>query len=116
LIPWRDASLKYTKNELFFDIDETVEVVVDGTTAAAVVRSSSRQSGSSPFHGHITGRVICHCKLSGSPKLVVNLNHSSRFAKGLGGIHPCVKMDRFSRDCTLAFTPPDGSFQVLEYM
>ncbi|KAI8984988.1 clathrin adaptor mu subunit [Trametes punicea] len=98
-IPWRKAGVRYNNNEIFFDVVETLDGVVNknGTTAVSSV----------------WGRVECNCKLSGTPDLLLIFSNASTLNDC--SFHPCVRLQRWARDKVLSFVPPDGKFKLMEY-
>ncbi|KAH9894152.1 clathrin adaptor mu subunit [Cubamyces lactineus] len=98
-IPWRKAGVRYNNNEIFFDVVETLDAIVNknGTTAVSSV----------------WGRVESNCKLSGTPDLLLTFSNASTLNDC--SFHPCVRLQRWSRDKVLSFVPPDGKFKLMEY-
>ncbi|OBZ71942.1 AP-3 complex subunit mu-1 [Grifola frondosa] len=89
-IPWRKAGVRYNSNEIYFDVVETLEAIVNknGTPVASTVWVGSTQIASS----QVGDLIRCHCSF-----------------------HPCVRLQRWARDKTLSFVPPDGRFKLMEY-
>ncbi|KAH6576410.1 hypothetical protein BASA50_002313 [Batrachochytrium salamandrivorans] len=100
-IPWRSTGLKYTNNEIFFDVIEELDVVIDRTGHIV--------------SGTIFGDIMCISKLSGMPDLLLTLGNKSVIPDSMTSLHPCVRVGRYERDKTLSFVPPDGSFRLMEY-
>ncbi|KAJ1332835.1 hypothetical protein BSLG_008464 [Batrachochytrium salamandrivorans] len=100
-IPWRSTGLKYTNNEIFFDVIEELDVVIDRT--------------GNIVSGTIFGDIMCISKLSGMPDLLLTLGNKSVIPDSMTSLHPCVRVGRYERDKTLSFVPPDGSFRLMEY-
>ncbi|ESL09804.1 mu-adaptin 3 [Trypanosoma rangeli SC58] len=99
-VPWRDPMTKHTSNEIFFDVVEKLDCIIDceGNLVRAVVR----------------GAVNVNCRLSGMPDVVVrmaNLDLVDDIA-----FHRCVRRHRYEADRTISFVPPDGKFTLLEYL
>ncbi|EKG05087.1 clathrin coat assembly protein, putative [Trypanosoma cruzi] len=99
-VPWRDPLTRHTSNEIFFDVVEKFDCIVDceGNIVRAVVR----------------GAVHVNCRLTGMPDVVVrmaNLDFVDDFA-----FHRCVRRHRYETDRTITFIPPDGKFTLLEYL
>eukprot|EP00842_Homolaphlyctis_polyrhiza_P002388 jgi/Hompol1/314/HPOL_002463-RA len=65
--------------------------------------------------GTIFGMIVCNCRLSGMPDLVLTLGNKGGIADGMVSLHPCVRASRFERDRVLSFVPPDGKFQLMYY-
>ena len=98
-IPWRKPHPKYTKNEIYFDIEETIDAILDrrGKTLSS----------------EIWGKIKCNAKLSGNPDLV--LRFSTPKVADNCSFHPCVRYKKWMKDKVLSFIPPDGSFELMEY-
>jgi AP-3 complex subunit mu len=98
-MPWRKTGVKYAQNEIYLDIVEEVDAIVDRN---GMVTSSE-----------VTGVIAGNCRLSGVPDMVLtfvdpNLIDDCSF-------HPCVRYNRFERDRVVSFVPPDGSFELMRY-
>ncbi|KAJ3110286.1 AP-3 complex subunit mu-2 [Phlyctochytrium bullatum] len=100
-IPWRTPGLKYTNNEIFFDINEDIDVVLD--RYGKIV------------NGSISGEIVCTSKLSGMPDLTLMFANSRIFDMQQTSFHHCVRYPRFERDRVLSFIPPDGTFKLMTY-
>ncbi|KZT74521.1 clathrin adaptor, mu subunit [Daedalea quercina L-15889] len=98
-IPWRKAGVRYNNNEIYFDVAETLEAIVN--------------KNGTPASSHVWGRVDSNCKLSGTPDLLLTLSNSQYLTDC--SFHPCVRLQRWARDKTLSFVPPDGRFKLMEY-
>ena len=57
IIPWRRSGVVYTNNEIFFDITEDIDCIVESNGSVAAF--------------DIRGVVACNCKLSGTPDLTL---------------------------------------------
>lgn len=113
--PWRPSSktYAYTKNEIFFDIEEEWNAIlsIDGSVLSSDVK----------------GKIMAKSFLSGMPEVMLLLNDTARFdleghITGSHGItipsiqfHPCVNLQKFQKSRKVAFTPPDGSFELCSY-
>jgi len=99
VIPWRRADVVYATNDIYFDIVEEVDCIVEpnGTVAANAVK----------------GTIWCKCQMSGIPDLTLWFNDPSRITDP--GFHPCVRLARFEKDRIVSFVPPDGPFRLMTY-
>jgi len=110
---YRNENIKYKKNEVFLDVIESVNLLVN--TNGTLLRSE------------IVGTIKMKCQLSGMPDLRLGLNdrvqfdragHSTR-GKAIEmedvSFHQCVKLSRFESDRTISFVPPDGEFELMKY-
>ncbi|KAH8105513.1 clathrin adaptor mu subunit [Cristinia sonorae] len=98
-IPWRKMGVRYNNNEIYFDIAETLKATVNKNGAASTTA--------------VWGRVDSNCKLSGTPDLLLNLAGVQNLNDC--SFHPCVRIQRWTRDKQLSFVPPDGRFTLMEY-
>jgi AP-3 complex subunit mu len=98
-IPWRKLGVKYTNNEIFFDITEEIDCIIDGN--GLVVNSE------------VHGEIQSNCRLSGMPDLTLCFNNPHIMDDA--SFHPCVRYSRWEHDKVLSFVPPDGSFKLMNY-
>ncbi|KAJ7229033.1 Mu homology domain-containing protein [Mycena pura] len=98
-IPWRKAGLKYNSNEIYFDMEEQLKAIVNkhGTTLTSSV----------------WGKIATNAKLSGTPDCLLTFTNSHVITDC--AFHPCVRLQRWKRDRSLSFVPPDGHFTLAEY-
>jgi len=111
-VSWRTEGLKYRKNEVFLDVIESVNLLVN--TNGNVLRSE------------IVGSVKMKVYLTGMPELRLGLNDKVLFentgrskSKAVEledtKFHQCVRLSRFENDRTISFIPPDGEFELMSY-
>jgi len=112
-VSWRSDGIRYRKNEVFLDVIESVNLLVNAN--GNVIRSE------------ILGAVKMKCFLSGMPELRLGLNDkvmfesTGRTARGKSiemedvKFHQCVRLSRFENDRTISFIPPDGEFELMSY-
>ncbi|CAG8569218.1 10887_t:CDS:2, partial [Paraglomus brasilianum] len=112
-VSWRSEGIKYRKNEVFLDVIESVNLLVNAN--GNVLRSE------------ILGAIKMKCYLSGMPELRLGLNDkvmfesTGRTARGKAiemedvKFHQCVRLSRFENDRTISFIPPDGEFELMSY-
>lgn len=111
-VSWRSDGIKYRKNEVFLDVVELVNLLVN--TNGNVLQSE------------VLGALKVRCYLSGMPELKLGLNDKVMF--GLTGrssnkaveledvkFHQCVRLSKFESDRTISFIPPDGEFELMSY-
>lgn len=98
-VRWRRTGLKYTSNEVYFDLIEVIDAILDnsGTTV-------SKQ---------ICGRIECLAKLTGMPDLTLYFSNSRIIEDA--DVHPCVRLLRWTKEGVLSFIPPDGRFRLMDY-
>lgn len=117
-IPWRSGVYRYSKNEVYLDTIERVNMVI--TASGQVLKSE------------VEGVLHMKCHLSGMPELLLGLNDKRFFEvnqaqSGLPAasrknveiqdikFHQCVRLARFENDRTISFVPPDGEFDLINY-
>ncbi|KAG0750595.1 hypothetical protein G6F57_000571 [Rhizopus arrhizus] len=98
-VPWRKAGVKYTQNEIYFDIVEEI----DATVAA----------NGSVISCEAHGSVQTNCRLSGMPDLTLNFINA-RVIDDVS-FHPCVRYRKWDSEKVLSFVPPDGHFKLMSY-
>eukprot|EP00992_Anisonema_acinus_P011804 TRINITY_DN7688_c0_g1_i3.p3 TRINITY_DN7688_c0_g1~~TRINITY_DN7688_c0_g1_i3.p3 ORF type:complete len:252 (-),score=117.01 TRINITY_DN7688_c0_g1_i3:27-782(-) len=91
--------IKYTNNELFFDVVEELHAIVDAN--GQVVSSD------------ITGKIEANSRLSGLPDALLTFVNPQVMVDA--AFHPCVRFSRFEQDRSLSFVPPDGHFELATY-
>ncbi|KAJ3167776.1 AP-3 complex subunit mu-1 [Geranomyces variabilis] len=100
-IPWRSSGVKYTNNEIFFDMVETVNAILDKHNNIVFAETH--------------GEIICNSRLSGMPDLILSLMNHRMLESNMTSLHPCVRYNRFEKDRVLSFVPPDGQFKLMDY-
>ena len=115
-IPWRSGTYKYSKNEVYLDTIEKVNMVL--TTSGQVLKSE------------VEGVLRMKCHLSGMPELLLGLNDKRFFDLNQQSnnvnnrktveiqdikFHQCVRLARFENDRSISFVPPDGEFDLINY-
>uniref|UniRef100_A0A6B2L5F7 MHD domain-containing protein n=1 Tax=Arcella intermedia TaxID=1963864 RepID=A0A6B2L5F7_9EUKA len=98
-VPWRKANVKYTTNEIYIDIIDEIDAIIESNGSMTTSR--------------ISGSVVVDCQLSGVPDLVLRFQNPG-IMEDLS-FHPCVLISRWEREQVLAFVPPDGKFKLLEF-
>ncbi|KAJ3329951.1 AP-3 complex subunit mu-2 [Blyttiomyces sp. JEL0837] len=100
-VPWRTTGVKYTNNEVLFDLTERLNVILD--------------RNGSLITGNIAGEIVCSSKLSGMPDLTMTFVNSRMFEDSMTSFHPCVRYFRFVKERVISFIPPDGTFKLMDY-
>ncbi|KAF9899288.1 AP-3 complex subunit mu-2 [Lobosporangium transversale] len=98
-LPWRKAGVKYATNEIYFDIIEEIDAIVDSTGKAVSCEAH--------------GTIQANCRLSGMPDLTLSLVNP-RLVDDCS-FHPSVRFNKWESDKVLSFVPPDGHFQLMSY-
>lgn len=99
IIPWRASKVSYVQNEVYFDLVEELDTIIDSN--GQVVSSG------------VYGTMMCKCHLSGTPECVLKFQDPSVLQDV--SFHPCVRIGRYERDRVMSFVPPDGNFQLMTY-
>ncbi|KAL9325341.1 hypothetical protein ACSQ67_005986 [Phaseolus vulgaris] len=112
-VSWRSEGVSYKKNEVFLDVVESVNMLVNSN--GQIIRSD------------VVGALKMRTYLSGMPECKLGLNDrvlleaQGRTTKGKAidlediKFHQCVRLARFENDRTISFIPPDGSFDLMTY-
>ncbi|KAJ1915438.1 AP-3 complex subunit mu-2 [Mycoemilia scoparia] len=98
-IPWRSSGIKYTRNEFYVDMVETID---------AILESNGRIVSC-----NVSGSIICDCRLSGMPDLRMSFNQPSLLDNL--SFHPCIRIPRWESEKSLSFVPPDRKFKLATY-
>ncbi|EIN10787.1 clathrin adaptor mu subunit [Punctularia strigosozonata HHB-11173 SS5] len=98
-IPWRKAGVRHNNNEIYFDVSEELKAVVNKSSTALV--------------SNVWGRIDSNSKLSGTPDLLLSFANAKVIDDC--SFHPCVRLQRWARDKSLSFVPPDGRFTLMQY-
>ena len=98
-MPWRAAGVTYTQNEIYVDIVEEVDAIVN---ASGTIVSSD-----------VSGSIQCQSHLSGIPDLLLSFKDPELIDNC--SFHPCVRYARFEKDSVVSFVPPDGNFELMRY-
>lgn len=132
--PWRRSNVRYTKNELFVDIVETINLIVPPARRAGAQTAGSVSSSSAFYTNHqaqpaargkplvarVDGRIFINSHLSGVPDINLVLATGKRVLE-YPTFHPCVRMDESevgqgnSATTSYSFIPPDGKFLLGSY-
>ena len=98
-MPWRKTGVKYSQNEIYLDIIEEIDSIID--KHGFVVSSD------------VFGYILANSRLSGVPDLSLTFSDPSVIDDC--SFHPCVRYNRFERDKIVSFVPPDGTFELMRY-
>ncbi|OBA19257.1 clathrin adaptor, mu subunit [Metschnikowia bicuspidata var. bicuspidata NRRL YB-4993] len=128
-VPWRRANARYTNNEMFVDVTETVNVILGPKKAKNGLRLSlarnfdsafystmSSQSGKRlvPVTGTISGQIEFLSRITGVPELQILLNSAKTYLEA-PQFHRCIDLDVWRRSKSLSFIPPDGRSTLMTY-
>jgi AP-3 complex subunit mu len=98
-MPWRKTDVSYSQNEIYLDIIEEIDAIVDRN--GLIVTSE------------VSGSIAANSRLSGVPDLVLNFTNPDVLDDC--SFHPCVRYNRFEREKVVSFVPPDGAFELMRY-
>jgi len=98
-VPWRKAGAKYNNNEIYFDIVEEIDCIIDNNGQLVTME--------------VLGEIQCNCRLTGMPDLTLTFSHPDVMQDC--SFHPCVRYGRWDRERVLSFVPPDGNFKLCSY-
>jgi AP-3 complex subunit mu len=98
-MPWRKANVKYTQNEIYLDVVEEIDAIVDPN--GQIVSSE------------VSGTIFANSRLSGVPDLTLGFQDPDVIDDC--SFHPCVRYNRYERDKVVSFVPPDGQFELMKY-
>lgn len=124
-IAWRRSNVRYTNNEMFVDVIETVSVILrpkksrkmlPGQNSDSAFYSNYSSSGQKlvPVTGTISGQIDILSHLSGVPSLQILLNSAATYIEA-PQFHPCIKLDTWEKSGALSFVPPDGRSTLMTY-
>ena len=91
--------MKHTNNEIYIDIIEEIDAVLD--VNGAVISYD------------LSGFIQAQSHLSGVPDLLLTFNEPQIIDDC--SFHPCVRYSRYEKDGCLSFVPPDGNFLLMRY-
>ena len=98
-MPWRKTGVKYAQNEIYLDIIEEIDAIVDRN--GQIISSE------------VSGVIAANSRLSGVPDLALSFANPGLIDDC--SFHPCVRYTRFERDKIVSFVPPDGPFELMRY-
>ena len=117
---WRPSNIEYKTNEIYVDVVEKVSMLC---SASGKVLDAS-----------VNGAINMKCYLSGMPECKIGFNDKLSGGSSMGQLgapgaarsgssievddmvfHQCVKLSSFANDRAIAFTPPDGEFELMRY-
>jgi AP-3 complex subunit mu len=98
-IPWRRAGVRHNPNEIYLDIIEEVDAVLD--------------SVGNVISFDVAGCIQIQSKLSGIPDLLLTFKDPTIIDDC--SFHPCVRYARYETDRLISFVPPDGNFTLMRY-
>ncbi|KAF4717487.1 AP-3 complex subunit mu-2, partial [Perkinsus olseni] len=99
---WRPNSPSYTSNELYVDVVETFNCIVDEKGCV--------------LDADVAGDISVISRLSGpSPHAVLTVRNPDLLSKGTVHFHPCVHLEKWHDDQKVCFVPADGRYSLSTY-
>jgi AP-3 complex subunit mu len=98
-MPWRRAGVKHHNNEIYIDIIEEIDAIID--VLGNVISFD------------VGGSIQVQSNLSGIPDLLLTFKDPSIIDDC--SFHPCVRYTRYESEQVLSFVPPDGNFILMRY-
>jgi AP-3 complex subunit mu len=98
-MPWRAAGVRYNQNEIYLDIVEEIDAIMD--------------SNGNIVSSDVSGSIQALSQLSGIPDLILTFTDPNIIDDC--SFHPCVRYRRFEEDHIVSFVPPDGGFELMRY-
>ncbi|KAL5724665.1 AP-1 complex subunit mu-2 [Ranunculus cassubicifolius] len=112
-VSWRSEGIRYKKNEVFLDVVESVNILVNNN--GQIIRSEV--VGALKMRTYLSG--MPECKLGLNEKVLLEAQGRSSKGKAIDlddiKFHQCVRLARFENDRTIAFIPPDSCFDLMTY-
>ncbi|XP_072430438.1 AP-1 complex subunit mu-1-like [Chiloscyllium punctatum] len=109
-VSWRSEGIKYRRNELFMDVIESINFLVNARGCVV--------------HSEILGQILINCCLSGMPEVTLCFNDNALFNQNPREnvvdfedvkFHSCVRLSRFENERVISFIPPDKDFELMSY-
>ncbi|XP_072993656.1 AP-1 complex subunit mu-2-like isoform X2 [Typha latifolia] len=100
-VSWRSEGIQYKKNEVFLDVVEGVNILVNSN--GQIIRSDV--VGALKMRTYL--RVLLEAQGRATKGKAIDLDDIK--------FHQCVRLARFENDRTISFIPPDGSFDLMTY-
>ncbi|CAH2352032.1 AP-2 complex subunit mu [[Candida] railenensis] len=126
-VTWRPNGIKYRRNEIFLNVEESVNVLMSSQTEIL----KAYVHGAIKMKTHLSGMPDCRIGLSDDG---IILNNNRQHDQDLIGFdddmdsvngtstkledskfHQCVELDKFDSERVIQFIPPDGEFQLMSY-
>ncbi|KNA23466.1 hypothetical protein SOVF_024590 [Spinacia oleracea] len=112
-VSWRSEGIKYKRNEVFLDVIESVNILVNSN--GQLIRSEV--IGALKMRAYLSG--MPECKLGLNDRILLEAQGQTTKGKAIDmediKFHQCVRLARFESDRTISFIPPDGSFDLMTY-
>lgn len=96
---WRKRGIKHTANEIYLDVTEYVDAILDSHGKAISLE--------------VFGEVTADVSLSDMPDLTLVFKNSRLISDV--GLHACVRYKRWEAERVVSFVPPEGTCQLMTY-
>lgn len=112
-VSWRSEGIRHKKNEVFLDVVESVNLLVNSNGTVVL----SEVSGVLKMRTYLSGMPECKLGLNDKVLFEAQGRNNRQKAVDLEDIkfHQCVRLARFENDRTISFIPPDGAFDLMSY-
>ncbi|PNY07990.1 ap-1 complex subunit mu-1-like protein [Trifolium pratense] len=123
-VSWRSEGISYKKNEVFLDVVESVNILVNsnGQLIRSDVVGALKMRTFLRLLMLMDALFICgmpECKLGLNDRVLLEAQGRTTKGKAIDlediKFHQCVRLARFENDRTISFIPPDGSFDLMTY-
>lgn len=126
-VTWRNTGIKYRRNEIFLNVEERINVLMNAQSEALRVYVD----GAIQMKTHLSGMPECRFGLS-DDSMLLNLKSSENQDSAAyaytsnnrnnnevtledSKFHQCVDLTKFDLERVIQFIPPDGDFQLMSY-
>jgi len=113
---WRRDGIVHKKNEVYIDVDESVNLLVSANGTVLKNDVSAKIQMKALLSG------MPECKLGLNDKVAMDKDGGAAKKKAANGVdiddctfHRCVQLGKFDADRTITFVPPDGEFELMRY-
>lgn len=120
--PWRRSNVKYTNNEMYVDIIETIDVLLKpipsqtklvSSYASAFYNYKPNNTKLVIISGIINGKIDLLSHLTGIPELFLSLRVPKLDSSP--SFHQCIDLNKWNQNKSLSFIPPDGQSTLMNY-
>eukprot|EP00817_Percolomonadidae_sp_ATCC50343_P000747 CAMPEP_0117428612 /NCGR_PEP_ID=MMETSP0758-20121206/8283_1 /TAXON_ID=63605 /ORGANISM="Percolomonas cosmopolitus, Strain AE-1 (ATCC 50343)" /LENGTH=312 /DNA_ID=CAMNT_0005215069 /DNA_START=305 /DNA_END=1243 /DNA_ORIENTATION=+ len=99
MVPWRKKGIKYSNNQIFFDVVEELNCIVG--------------ANGNIKYAEAFGTMHVNCRLGAMPDVELRFVNPEIIEDI--SFHPCIRLARYEQSKILSFIPPDGEFDLINY-
>lgn len=111
-ITWRSSGIKYRRNEIFLNVTERVNVLMNSQSDVL----NAYVDGSIQMKTHLSGMPLCRFGFNDNTILLSNDEpRDGAVTLEDSKFHQCVQLNVFETERAIQFVPPDGEFQLMSY-